>query len=100
MKAKNLWVFLAGFAFLAGSCRHHSHNRMVSNDGVKGVEVRYDGDIEFNDDETSIARISERGYLEYRRNDDHLLAGNNDSGVLKMELYENGKPLDPGSAEG
>jgi len=85
---------------LAGSCRHHSHNRMVMNDGVNRVEVRYDGEIQFNDDETEIARISPGGYLEYWRNDDHLLAGNNDSGMLKMELYANGKPVSPESAEG
>jgi hypothetical protein len=73
---------------------------MVMNDGVNRVEVRYDGNIEFDEDETTIARISQGGYLEYWHNDDHLLAGNNDNGVLKMELYENGKPIDPASAEG
>jgi hypothetical protein len=73
---------------------------MVMNDGVNRVEVRYDGDIQFNDDETAIARISPGGYLEYWRNDDHLLAGTNDKGLLQVELYENGKPIDAGSVEG
>jgi hypothetical protein len=100
MKAKTLWIFLAGVVLLSASCRHHSQNRMVMNDGVNRVEVRYEGDIQFNEDETSIARISSGGYLEYWRNDDHLLAGVNDKGVLQVELYENGKPVDTASAEG
>lgn len=85
---------------MSASCRHHSHNRMVMNDGVNRVEVRYEGDIQFNEDETAIARISPGGYLEYWRNDDHLLAGVNDKGVLQVELYVNGKPVDTASAEG
>jgi len=73
---------------------------MSVSDGVNRTEVRYEGDIQFNEDETAISRISPGGYLEYWRNDDHLLAGMNDKGVLQMELHENGKPVDPASAEG
>jgi hypothetical protein len=73
---------------------------MVMSDGVNRVEVRYEGDIQFNDDETAITRISPGGYVDYRRNDDRLLAGNNDRGLLEVELHENGKSIDPGSAEG
>jgi len=102
MKAKTLWVFLLATGFLSASCRHHwgRGNRMSVSDGVNRTEVRYEGDIQFNEDETAISRISPGGYLEYWRNDDHLLAGMNDKGVLQMELHENGKPVDPASAEG
>jgi len=73
---------------------------MVMDDGTNRVEVRYEGDIQFNEDETGIARISPGGYLEYWRNEDHLLAGMNDKGGLQVELYENGKPIDRASDEG
>ena len=73
---------------------------MVMNDGVNRIEIRYNGDIAFNDDETAIARISEGGYLECWRNDDHLLAGTNQDGMVLMELNSNGKPVDTGSVEG
>jgi len=100
MKAKTLWVLFVGGALLTASCHHHGRNRMVMNDGVNRVEVRYEGDIQFNDDETAIARISPGGYLEYWRNEDHLLAGTNDTGVMQVELYSDGKPVDAASVEG
>src|SRR6267142_2490641 len=102
MKAKTLRIFLAGVVLLsAGACRfHHHRNRIGMNDDNNHVEVQYEGDIEFNDDETVIARISPGGYLEYWHNDEHLLEGTNENGVMKMELYENGKALDTGSVEG
>ena len=100
MKATTLWVFLAGTTLLAASCRHFQRNTMVANDGTNRVEIRYEGDIQFNDEETAIARISRGGYLEYWRNEDHLLAGTNDNGVLQVELSENGKGLETSSVEG
>lgn len=100
MKAKTLWVLIVVSAMLTSSCRHHRGNRMVMNDGVNRVEVRYEGDIQFNDDETAIARISPGGFLEYWHNDDHLLAGTNEKGVMQMELYRDGKGIDPESADG
>jgi hypothetical protein len=102
MKAKILWIFVVGSLLLTASCRHHwrNHNRMVMNDGTNRVEVRYEGNIEFNDDETAISRISRGGYLEYSHNDEHLLAGITDRGVLEVDLTDNGKPVDASSAEG
>ena len=73
---------------------------MQMDDGVNRVEVSYNGDIEFNDDETAIVRVSRGGYVECWRNEDHLIAGMNNNGVLLMELYENRKPVDTASAEG
>jgi hypothetical protein len=100
MKAKTLWFFLTGCLLLTASCRHFRGNRMVMSDGANRVEVRYQGDIQFNEDETAITRISSNGYLEYWHNDEHVLAGNNDHGVVRVELYEDGKPVDLESAEG
>jgi hypothetical protein len=73
---------------------------MQMDDGTTRVEVSYNGDIEFNDDETAIVRVSPGGYLECWRNGDHLIAGMNNNGVLLMELYANRKPVDTASAEG
>ena len=70
------------------------------SDGDNTVEIVYEGDINFNEDETAIQSISPRGYLRYRKNGDRLLAGNNDSGVVEYELSVNGRILDPRSEEG
>jgi len=99
MKAIILWALLAGVVVFAAACYHGHRNRIFMSDDKNRVEIVYDGDIKFNDDETAIASISQRGYLRYRHNDDQLLAGN-DSGVVKYELSADGKPLDAGSPEG
>ena len=70
------------------------------DDGVNRVEVSYNGEIEFNDDETAIARISSGGYVDCWRNEDHLIAGKTSNGVLLTELYENKQPVDTASVEG
>jgi len=100
MKAKTLWILFAGGTLLAASCRHYSRNHMQMDDGVNRVEVSYNGEIEFNDDETAIASISRGGYVDCWRNEDHLIAGRTNNGVLLTELYENKKPVDTASAEG
>src|ERR1700760_4466959 len=100
MKAKTLWVFAVCGLLLTASCHHRGHSRMVMNDGTNRVEVRYEGDIQFNDEENAIAHISPGGYLEYWNNDDHLAAGMTDKGILEVDLAENGKPVDPASPEG
>jgi len=100
MKAKSLWIlFLAG-ALVGTACRHYQHNTMTMDDGKTRVQVRFEGEIEFTDDETAIAKITPGGFLEYRSNEDHLMAGINDKGVLEVDLARNGKDLDPASAEG
>ncbi len=73
---------------------------MTMDDGQTRVEVRYDGDIQFSDDETAITRISPGGFLEYWRNSDHLMAGINKQGVLEVDVARDGKNLDAASAEG
>jgi hypothetical protein len=100
MIAKILGVVFAGAGFFAASCRHYAHNRMVINDGVTRTEIRYNGDIGFNDEETAISRISRGGYVDCWRNEDHLLAGSDRDGVVLLELHRNGKPVDTASAEG
>lgn len=100
MKAKSLWILFLGSVFAGTACNHYQRNTMTMDDGQTRVEVRYEGDIQFSDDETAIQRISPGGYLEYWRNNDHLMAGINDKGVLEIDLTRDGKDLDPASAEG
>jgi hypothetical protein len=70
------------------------------NDDNNHIEINYEGEITFNDDETAIARISPRGYLNYRKNGERLLAGPNDNGVVQYELYDGDRSVDPKSEEG
>jgi hypothetical protein len=73
---------------------------MVTSDGTNRTEVVYDGEIQFNDDETAVARISPRGHLQYWHNGDKVEAGLNDKGEVQYEMSVDGKHLDPASAEG
>jgi hypothetical protein len=84
---------------LTTSCHRWKH-RIVVNDDYHQVEIEYDGDIKFSEDETAIAGISPHGFLKYHNNGKLLLAGYTDNGTFALELHENGREVDPGSAEG
>lgn len=70
------------------------------NDDDNHIEISYEGEISFNDDETAISGISPRGWLKYRNNGARILAGVNDNGLVQYELYQDGRMVDPGSEEG
>jgi hypothetical protein len=73
---------------------------MVISDEDDDLDIRYAGDIRFNDAETAILEISEGGYMHYWHNGDRLLAEPDDRGGVEMELYERGEKIDAGSEEG
>lgn len=95
---KNLLASIA--LLLTISACHHWGNRMVIDNGKDRIEVQSSGEIIFNDDETAIESISSHGYVRFEKNDQKLLAGYKKNGEFKYELYDNGKKLDPESAEG
>lgn len=95
---KNLFTLVV-LSLLVSSC-HHWGNRMVINNGNDRIEVQSSGEIVFNDDETAIESISSHGYVRFQKNGQKLLAGYKKNGEFKYELYDNGKKLDPNSAEG
>jgi hypothetical protein len=99
MQTLRFWAVAIGLAVSAAAC-HHGGNRMVISDGDDNLDIRYEGEIQFNDSETTIVGISRGGYLNYRHNGDRLLAGPDANGGVGIDLYEHREKIDAGSAEG
>ncbi|MBX2925284.1 MAG: hypothetical protein KF746_23990 [Chitinophagaceae bacterium] len=85
------------FLFNTG-CEHE--NRIVVNEGNNHLEISYQGDIQFTDDETSIESMSPDAYLEFRDNHKKLYARNNYHGEIEYRLYDDGRKIDPEDPEG
>ncbi len=82
----------------AGRCRLHSDffdgrdgNDIRMSDGDVHEEIKYDGQIRINDNETSIDHISPNGYILFIRNDEKLLIESNDHGELTYDLNDRGR---------
>jgi hypothetical protein len=73
---------------------------MIINSGDDNMDLRYEGEVRFNDSETTIEEISEGGFLNFRHNWDRLLAGPDGKGGVGIELYAHGEKIDAGTAEG
>jgi hypothetical protein len=99
MQILRFWVVAIGLVVLAASC-HHRGNRMIINSGDDNMDLRYEGEVRFNDSETTIEEISEGGFLNFRHNWDRLLAGPDGKGGVGIELYAHGEKIDAGTAEG
>lgn len=82
------------------SCFFRGGNKMVINNGTDNTEIRYSGEIKFNDDETAIVKISKFGYLEYQKNELKLFAGNTKAGELEYDIRNQGQRISPESEEG
>jgi hypothetical protein len=99
MQILRFWAVAVGLAVLATSC-HHRGNRMVISNGDDKLDINFAGDIRFNDSETTLAAITEGGFVNYRHNADRMLAGPDGKGGVVIELYEHGERVDAGSEEG
>lgn len=91
MKKTQFISLVIGIIVMSASCHHG--NTIINNNGSVYVEINYEGEITFNDDETSIQSITPDGFLKYRRNDKRLFAQSNYHGEISYELYEGGKKL-------
>ncbi|MBN8786874.1 MAG: hypothetical protein J0I84_07280, partial [Terrimonas sp.] len=80
------------------SCK--SGNTIIVDDGFNRKEIKYYGDISFNDDETAVESITPGGYLEFRSNGRKLIAENNYHGGVHYKMYRNGKRLYEDETEG
>jgi hypothetical protein len=100
MQILRFWAVAIGLVVLVASCHHHSSNHMVISDGDDNLDIRYTGDIRFNDSETTIEAISEGGFLDYRHNGERLLAGPDARGGVVIDLYEHREKIGAGSEEG
>jgi len=84
---------------LAAAC-HHSGSSFIINDGKNKLEIQSSGEIKFNEDETAIQSISHNGYLKYRNNDKRMVVRYINNGEMKYDLSDDGRKLNPETAEG
>jgi len=56
-------------------------------------EIKYSGRIAFTDDETSFKSITPGGYINFRKNDDRVIAKSNKQGLISYELSEGDSKL-------
>jgi hypothetical protein len=92
MKAE---FFVVAFCLLfAGAYFTYARHRDVGNNDSSIVissdgsyeEIKHSGKIDFTDDETSIKNISPGGFLNYRKNEEKLIAKSDKQGVISYEL--------------
>lgn len=56
-------------------------------------EIKYSGRIAFSDDETSFKSITPGGYINFRKNEDRVIAKSNKQGMISYELSESDNKL-------
>ncbi len=56
-------------------------------------EIKYSGRIDFSDDETSFKSITPGGYINFRKNEDRVIAKSNKRGLITYELSEGDNKL-------
>lgn len=98
MKYIIIYTALISLCALGAGCEHG--NTIVVNDGKNYLEIRYEGDIKFTEDETAIESISPGGYLKFRNNEQKLYAKSNYHGGVQYELYDEGRRMDPAESGG
>jgi hypothetical protein len=98
MKHFSFLIPAIGLLFFASSC--HRGNSIIISNNDDNLYINYQGEIQFNDDETAIKSIAQNGFLKYTRNDRKLTAENGEHGEIKYELTYNGKQLSPNDPDG
>ncbi|MFI5155287.1 MAG: hypothetical protein ACHQEM_03845 [Chitinophagales bacterium] len=91
MKKVQVLAFIIGFILING-CRYRGNTMITSTDG-ETIEVHYNGEIRFNDDETAIESISPNGFLMYKRNGREFEAQSNSHGEIEYKFYQDGSKV-------
>ncbi len=86
-------VSLFCIVMLASCHRRNSATTIVINSENVSIKIKYAGHVQFNQDSTTIESISPGGYLEFRKNEQEIVAENNRDGNLTIELYNERKPI-------
>ena len=99
MKTGKLVTAVLVVIMITASC-HHRGNRIITDNGRDRLEINYNGEIKFTDDETAIKSISPNGYLKYKRNDKKFEIHANAKGDFKLEMSDNGRKLNEADPDG
>ncbi|HXB42574.1 MAG TPA: hypothetical protein VNV85_00880, partial [Puia sp.] len=75
-----------------GSWGNNDSSIVINGDNFY-EEIKYGGRIVFADDETSIKSITPGGYLNFRKNEERLIAKSSSQGVISYELTEGNSKL-------
>lgn len=95
---KQVIFCMAVICLLGAGCKNG--NRIVVNNNDHYLEIDYDGEIKFTEDETAIESMSPGSYLEFTTNDRRLIAKRSYHGEVKYQLYEYGRRVDPYGEKG
>ncbi len=78
----------SGRSFMNISFPGHESRVVIRSDNMS-LDIKYSGDIVFNDEETAIERISPGGYLDYRKDNKRLLAEASANAGVVYTFYNN-----------
>jgi ferritin len=81
-------VFLRLFLFWTGHDRQGNDGNITITGNGFIEQMKWSGQVRFNEEETAIRSITPGGYIKYRRNEDKLYAESNLQGEVKYELYQ------------
>jgi hypothetical protein len=80
------------YAKRTGGWGNNDSSIVISSDNFY-EEIKYAGKINFTDDETSFKSISPGGYINFRKNEERVIAKSNKQGVISYELSEGDNKL-------
>ena len=80
------------YAKRTGGWGNNDSSIVISGDNFY-EEIKYAGKIDFTDDETSFKSISPGGYINFRRNEERVIAKSSKQGVISYELTEGDNKL-------
>ena len=83
----------------SGDGKLSTHHMTINNDGTS-LEIKYAGEVRFNDDETAIQSLDPKGGLFYRKNGQKLIAETDDKGNIVYEMYDGSTKLSIETAAG
>ena len=83
----------------SGDGKLSTHHMTINNDGTS-LEIKYAGEVRFNDDETAIQSLDPKGGLFYRKNGQKLIAETDDKGNIVYEMSDGNTKLSIETAAG
>lgn len=83
----------------SGDGKLTTHHMTINADG-NSLEIKYAGEVRFNDNETAIQSLDPKGGLFYRKNDQKLIAEIDNKGNIVYEMYDGSTKLSIETAAG
>jgi hypothetical protein len=94
---KNLSITIATVALivLATACKRNKHHVIISEGSDRGsVKIEYYGRVLFNYDSTAIARITPKGSVTYKKDNQEFTAENGKGGKIVYRFNEGDEKIE------